>query len=149
MADLDRVRSAVEHLLDDELRRRRCMHEAVAAETRRDVEAGDTWHRADDRMIVGRHFVIAGPRVHDPQIREGRMPPRRARTHPWFERRGDLEWRELARKSHRRTRGSLLFLAIGGDVRHREALSGALRSKVEARLPLDRQGNARELRHGT
>src|SRR5687767_11742447 len=51
IGDVDRRRPAVEHLLDDELRRRRRVHEPVARESGRDVEALDVGDPADDGVV--------------------------------------------------------------------------------------------------
>src|SRR3981081_648983 len=66
IGDVEGVRAPVEHLLDDELRGGGRVHEPVNRETSRDVEAGNAGHRADDRVVVGSHLVIARPRVGDP-----------------------------------------------------------------------------------
>src|SRR6266511_4580945 len=96
IGDIESVRTPVEHLLDDELRGRGRVHEAVARETRRDVQPAHAGNRAHDRMIVRRHLVVTGPRAGDPQIRERRVAPRGARAHPRLERGRHLERRERA-----------------------------------------------------
>src|SRR5438309_3478318 len=77
------------------------------------------------------------------------MPPSGAGAHPGLERWWDLERRELAREDLRSVRGSLFLAAVGRDVRHREALGGAFRAEVEARLPLDHERDARQPRQQT
>src|SRR5260221_3737191 len=150
IADIEQRRLPIEHLLDDELGGRGRVHEAVAREPRGDVEARRPRHRSDDRMVVGRHLVIAGPAVGDPQVLERLHPPFPTCLHPGLELRRYLEL-TTRRAEHVRRRGrSLLDLAIGAEVRHREALSGTalprVRAEVEARFELDDQRDRRELR---
>src|SRR6185503_3269065 len=101
--------------------------EPMSGESRGDVKARDAGHRADDRMVVGRHLVVAGPRRRHAQVREERMAPRGTRTDPWLERLRNDERRELSGNvgSGRRAR-TLLDPAVAREIRHREALRGAL-----------------------
>src|SRR5687768_3065797 len=83
--DVQGVCATVEHLLDDQLRGRGRVHETVTGKAGGDVETRDPGYRADHRVVVRRHLVIAGPRVGDAHVREERMPPRRTRAHPGLE----------------------------------------------------------------
>jgi len=89
IADVERRRLAVEHLLDDELRRRGRVHESVAGEARGDVQTRRTRDRADDGMVVRRHLVVAGPAIGDREVGERLHAPRRADPEPRLELRRD------------------------------------------------------------
>ena len=66
------------------------------------------------------------------------MPPGRTRPDPGLERSWHDELAELAGDERRgRRAGTLLDATVGGEVRHREALSRALGPEVEAGFPLD------------
>src|SRR6185436_7355168 len=86
-----------------------------------------------------------GPRRRHAQVREERMAPRGTRTDPWLERLRNDERRELSGNvgSGRRAR-TLLDPAVAREIRHREALRGALWPEVETGLPFDRHRNARQ-----
>src|SRR5437763_5682672 len=118
----------------------------MAAESSGDVKTIDAWYRADDGMVVGRHLVEAVPRRADLEIGEERMPPRRARLHPWLERRRHDEGGEITGDECRRRRTRSFFdAAVGREVRHREAHRSTLGPEMKAGLTLDHHRRAHEL----
>src|SRR5260370_28196545 len=51
----------IQQQLGEQQRRSGGLHEAVAAEAGRAPEAFQLWDRSEDRLVVGRHLVEAGP----------------------------------------------------------------------------------------
>src|SRR5205807_576409 len=68
--DVD-IGALVEQQLGQEQRRSRGLHEPVPAEPGRAPEALDLRHRPEDRLMVGRRLIQAGPRRFDPRAGQG------------------------------------------------------------------------------